>query len=368
MIKKIRHVLGISGGKDSTALAIYLKNLYPQIDMEYYFCDTGKELDETYGLINKLENFLGKKIEYLRGANVEMPFDHFMKLNGNWLPSSPNRWCTSKMKLEPFEKFIGNDLAISYVGIRGDEDRDGYVSSKPNIQTIFPFRRNIWSNEMIKNLLNNDNINFIVDTYSTITEQRDKLLQILQIVKEPLSPRFSQTTKLNALLSLDITLFNKVMFLYLHTINAVVGQLDNFPLVDNEDNLDKEAIFDILLKSGVGIPEYYKALEYEVNGEKGIYNRTRSGCFFCFFQQKIEWVWLYEQHPDKFWASVAYEKEGYTWIQGESLLDLIKPERIQKIKEEHLKRTNLKLKRTKSSLLVDVFENDEELGCVSCFV
>ena len=34
--------------------------------------------------------------------------------------------------------------------------------------------------------------------------------------------------------------------------------------------------------------------------DAGFFNRSRSGCFFCFYQQKIEWVWLYEQHPDRF--------------------------------------------------------------------
>lgn len=50
------------------------------------------------------------------------------------------------MKLAEFEKYVGNDNGdFIHVGIRGDEDRDGYVSTKPNIQSIFPFRRNIWS-------------------------------------------------------------------------------------------------------------------------------------------------------------------------------------------------------------------------------
>ena len=57
---KVRHVLGISGGKDSAALAIYVKQRYPNLDIEYYTSDTGKELDETYQLIDNLEIFLGK--------------------------------------------------------------------------------------------------------------------------------------------------------------------------------------------------------------------------------------------------------------------------------------------------------------------
>ncbi len=364
---KIRHVLGISGGKDSTALAIYLKRLYPELDMEYYFCDTGKELDETYDLMKNLEVFLGKKIKVLKEVNNDTPpFDHFLKLNGGYLPSASARWCTTKMKLVPFENFIGNDLAVSYVGIRGDEDREGYVSTKTNIQTIFPFRQNMWSKEMINSLLQNKNILFLQNAYQTVLTGQ-KLVQAIGIVETPLSVRFGQASKLNALLSIDIQAFNKVMFTYLQTIDSVIGKLDAFPLVTNEDNLNKNDIFDVLQKSGVGLPKYYTELEYEIEGQTGIYNRSRSGCFFCFFQQKIEWVWLYEQHNDKFWESVAYEKQGYTWIQGESLEDLIQPERMAQIKREHLKRTELKAKNKKSNLLMDIMEDENE-ACLACFV
>ena len=57
---KVRHVLGLSGGKDSTALAIYLRDRIPE--MEYFFCDTNKELPETYEYIEKLEAFLGSRL------------------------------------------------------------------------------------------------------------------------------------------------------------------------------------------------------------------------------------------------------------------------------------------------------------------
>ena len=39
-----RQILGISGGKDSAALAVFLHGKIP--DLEYFFCDTGKELKE----------------------------------------------------------------------------------------------------------------------------------------------------------------------------------------------------------------------------------------------------------------------------------------------------------------------------------
>ena len=37
-----KHVLGLSGGKDSAALAIYMRQNYPELDIDYFFTDTGK--------------------------------------------------------------------------------------------------------------------------------------------------------------------------------------------------------------------------------------------------------------------------------------------------------------------------------------
>ena len=57
-----RHLLGISGGKDSAALAVYMSITYPELDIEYFFTDTGKELPEVYEFLGRLEGFLVKKI------------------------------------------------------------------------------------------------------------------------------------------------------------------------------------------------------------------------------------------------------------------------------------------------------------------
>ena len=51
--KETRHILGLSGGKDSSALAVYMRGRVPE--MEYVFCDTKKELPETYEFLAKLE-------------------------------------------------------------------------------------------------------------------------------------------------------------------------------------------------------------------------------------------------------------------------------------------------------------------------
>ena len=54
-----KHVLGLSGGKDSAALAVFMKNNFPDLEIEYFFTDTGKELDEVYEFLGLLEGFIG---------------------------------------------------------------------------------------------------------------------------------------------------------------------------------------------------------------------------------------------------------------------------------------------------------------------
>ena len=375
-MSEIKHVLGISGGKDSAALAIYMSRKHPDVNVEYYTCDTGKELTETYDLINKLNSVLGKNIRLYKSIDElnspeKNPFDHFLAMYGGYLPSATARWCTGKMKLEPFENEIGTTPTISYVGIRGDENREGYISKKENIQSIFPFRKNIWSEDVIKKFLANSNIDFVKQHYEIIAP-KGKIEMILQYVEQPISLRFTQKQKVNALLDTDVKLFNKVVFEFLKTTDYPVGKLKSFSLIDNDEVLGIDDIFKILDDSGVGIPAYYLPLEYEVeiNGElkKGTYSRSRSGCFFCFFQQKIEWVWLLEQHPALYEKAIDYEKEGYTWTI-EPLQELKKPERVNAIKKEHYLRMhkNKTNAKTTTSWQDEILEAEGE-GCASCFI
>lgn len=367
-MSKIRHVLGISGGKDSAALAIYVKTKYPSLNLEFYTSDTGKELDETYQLIKNLEVYLGIKIELLQGAenSSEDPFDHFLKMYGGFLPSSNARWCTKKLKLDPFEKYVGDDPVVSYVGIRGDEEREGYISTKNNIQSIFPFRKNIWSKDVVTKLLANQNMEQLLSMSKNIDfgKNQDKAFQI---ISRKVDPSFTLDQKLNLLLDSNVKGFNHLVFDFLKTTDYPLSTEEFFPLIENDEVLIKKDIFRILEESGVGVPAYYNEIEFEVNGKKGKYARSRSGCYFCFFQQKIEWVWLYEQHPELYRKAMEYEKDGFTWAQGESLEDIIQPERVIKIKEEYIKRTERKKANTKSSLLIDILDEEDE-GCAACFI
>ncbi len=73
--KKIRHIMGLSGGKDSTALAVLLHKEIP--DMEYFFCDTQKELSETYEYLERIKARFGLKINYL---SPERGFDFWLDM------------------------------------------------------------------------------------------------------------------------------------------------------------------------------------------------------------------------------------------------------------------------------------------------
>ncbi len=368
MSKKVRHVLGISGGKDSAALAMYMQLNHPEIEMEYYFSDTGKELKETYELITELESFLGKKIHKLEANHSHKnPFDHYLDIYNGFLPSSMARWCTQKLKLEPFERWIGDDLAISYVGIRDDEDREGYVSTKPNIQSVFPFRKHIWSMEILHKILHNNNRHLIATLYKKhITSELQE--RSLEIVNEPQSSKYLFSQKLKDLLNLSISAFNHVVFEFLKDEKYPVSHLNNYSLLGNEDSIKKTDVFKLFKENGVKVPGYYDEIEFEVNGQKGHFNRSRSGCFFCFYQRKIEWIWLYERHPKLFKEALEYEKDGYSWMDNETLSEIIQPKRMTQIKLDHIEKLQKKFNnKNKTNKLVDILADDIEV-CANCFI
>ena len=375
-MSNVKHLLGISGGKDSAALALYLQSNYPELDTEYYTCDTGKELTETYELIGRLESALGKEVVRYHSFDetkvaIENPFDHFLASYGHFLPSSSQRWCTQKMKLEPFEKNVGDEPTISYVGIRGDENREGYISKRENIQTIFPFRKNIWSSDVIKTAFSKQHITALK---LALKDQLDSTESkaALKIFDTPLSLTFTLNHKVDSLLDFNTRAFNHAIHTVLKNTDYPVGKLEDYPLLDNKDILGIDDIFKLLEESGVGIPAYYLPVEFTANvdGEikTGTYSRSRSGCFFCFFQQKIEWVWLLEQHPTLFAKAVEYEKDGYTWSE-EPLTDLMKPERVNQIKSNYIKKTERAKKHAQNQLnWKDEILNSEGIGCSSCFI
>jgi 3'-phosphoadenosine 5'-phosphosulfate sulfotransferase (PAPS reductase)/FAD synthetase len=241
--------------------------------MEYIFHDTDKELDDTRAYLARLEAILGKPIA--RTSSVDT-FDHWLKVYGGMLPSNHRRWCTRKLKLEPFEAYVGDDPVINYVGLRADENRTGYISTKANITAVYPF------------------------------------------------------------------------------IDAGLGLAD---------------IVRILEDSGLGLPSYTE------------WGRTRSGCFFCFYQQKIEWVRLKERYPHLFEEAKRYEEDSvkhggeFFWNRGESLAELEQPERVAEIQanwaasqeRKRMKRRSLPLVVTVGGLELDDDETERD-GCLICSI
>ncbi len=274
-----KHVLGISGGKDSAALAVFVRQNHPELDVEYFFTDTGKELPEVYEFLGRLEGFLGKPIVRL---NPRRDFDFWLREYNNFLPSPQTRWCTRQLKLAPFEQWIrpmlaAGDKVTTYVAIRADEEyREGYTSKHDNLRVSLPFR---------------------------------------------------------------------------------------------DAGIDKRGVMDILDASGVGLPKYYDW-------------RSRSGCTFCFFQQKIEWVRLKERHPEAFEEAKLYEKNAiehgspFTWTKGEPLGELEKPARVNQIVSDYERRKQRELSnrpvnplRPAESVedIDELFGEDEGGGaCVVC--
>ncbi len=230
-----RHIVSLSGGKDSAALALFIAQEFPEIPTEYVFCDTQCELPETYAYLDMLQDVLGKEIHRIsafeilkvRDRHTRNPFEMFLnEIYGGFLPSPSTRWCTRLLKIQVFEAYIGESHAYNYIGIRADENREGFrpkkppvISQAPNIIPVYPF----------------------LDYGKTYTD-----------------------------------------------------------------------IMDILEKSGVGAPSYYEW-------------RTRSGCFFCFYQQIGEWQNLKEQHPELFELAKSYEdpSKGFTWVDGRSLDEIV---------------------------------------------
>jgi hypothetical protein len=129
-----------------------------------------------------------------------------------------------------------------------------------------------------------------------------------------------------------------------------------------EAGITKPDVFRILEESGLGIPKYYEW-------------RSRSGCYFCFFQQRVEWVGLLRNHPDLYEEAKKYEREDpttgerYTWSPRESLTELQQPDRIAQIEQEHERRQELlRDKHQPNQTLGQVFNDQEgdDTGCLIC--
>lgn len=107
----------ISGGKDSTALAVLL---YERgVDFELVFSDTGAEFPETYWMVSRIAKVLGKKLHVISNGSF---FEHLVA-RGWFLPSFTRRWCTVELKLLPLQELCDKPNCTVYIGFRADEQK-----------------------------------------------------------------------------------------------------------------------------------------------------------------------------------------------------------------------------------------------------
>lgn len=136
-----RHIVGLSGGKDSTALALRLQEVEPR-DYEYICTPTGDELPEMEQWWNRLETILGKPLIRITNEKVGSLNNLIQIMQA--LPNHRQRWCTRMLKIEPTIAWcIRNAPVKLYVGLRADEDeREGIYGD--HVHSDFPFRRWGW--------------------------------------------------------------------------------------------------------------------------------------------------------------------------------------------------------------------------------
>lgn len=141
------HVIALSGGKDSTALALRLAEVEPR-DYTFICTPTGDELPEMLAHWERLEELLGKPLTRLPNWTLNGLIEKF-----GALPNWRQRWCTRELKIEPCLAFLRrHQPAILYVGLRADEEeRKGIYSS--DVTCRFPLREWGWGLEDVKRYL-----------------------------------------------------------------------------------------------------------------------------------------------------------------------------------------------------------------------
>lgn len=172
----MRHVIGLSGGKDSTALALRLREIEPDTNWEYICTPTGDELPPMVEHWARLEEMLGKPL--IRITNKERTLDDLIQIHGA-VPNFRMRWCTRQLKIEPtIARCVRNAPVLMHVGLRADEgEREGIYGDL--VQSRFPFREWGWGIGQVLGYLDDRDIEIPTRTdcgkyyHQRISEWRD---------------------------------------------------------------------------------------------------------------------------------------------------------------------------------------------------
>lgn len=134
------HVVALSGGKDSTAMALRLAEVEPR-DYRYICTPTARELPEMNAHWRRLEELLGQPLIRLTNGTLDSWIREW-----NALPNFRMRWCTRVLKIEPMMAYLlAHQPCIHYVGLRADEKERGGIYGEVATLTDYPLRRWGWT-------------------------------------------------------------------------------------------------------------------------------------------------------------------------------------------------------------------------------
>jgi 3'-phosphoadenosine 5'-phosphosulfate sulfotransferase (PAPS reductase)/FAD synthetase len=145
------HFVPVSGGKDSTCLALALKEREPR-QYHYIITPTGDELPEMVAHWDKLAQLLGQQI-----ISIPCPTLNEVIEAEKCIPNFQRRFCTRKIKIRPYQQFLASyQPATVYVGLRADEEGRAGVThggdlsfEAGGIQQRFPLREWGWDIETV---------------------------------------------------------------------------------------------------------------------------------------------------------------------------------------------------------------------------
>lgn len=145
----VTRVVWVSGGKDSTAMALRLAELHPDVPWRYVCTPTRNELPDVHEHWERLGELLGRPLE-----RVEHPLGlHGLIDAQQMLPSHAARWCTRMLKIQPALAFYARHApCVAYVGLRADEpERRGLFGDK--VPQEYPLRTWGWGLSEVKDYL-----------------------------------------------------------------------------------------------------------------------------------------------------------------------------------------------------------------------
>jgi len=195
------HVVLVSGGKDSAAVAALAVRRVPLDRILFVFADTGNEHPETYAYLDRLEAHFGKRIERVRAdfteefairrANIAAdqrtgrfksgtkkrwsnkrkrqaldvlhptgnPFLDLCLLNGTF-PSNTSRFCTRRLKIEPMNDYLdtlhAENPMIVWQGVKraDSQERAHYMRFERFAPRWYLFRPILdWTHEQVFDFL-----------------------------------------------------------------------------------------------------------------------------------------------------------------------------------------------------------------------